>query len=65
MRFKTLRGKSGMESSMRTTSASGLGLLQMILEPDTGRCASEDVGLLRGVDCEISHWLERKTKHCL
>ena len=25
----------------------------MVLEPDTGRCASEDTGPPRGVDCEI------------
>ena len=28
----------------------------MVLEPDTGRCVSEDV---KGVDCEIRHRLER------
>ena len=33
----------------------GLGLLQMVSEPDTGRYASEDVGPSREVDCEISH----------
>ena len=43
----------------------GLGLLQMILEPDTGRCASEDVGPPRGVDREIPHRLERGMKHSL
>ena len=44
----------------RTISTSGeLGLLQMVLEPDTEWCASEDAGLLRGVDCEIPRWLER------
>ena len=33
----------------RTISASsGLGLLQMVLEPDTGQCASEDAGPPRG-----------------
>ena len=35
----------------------GLGLLQMVLEPDTGPP--------RGVDCEISHWLEKGNKHSL
>ena len=59
MRFKTLR-----ESPKRTISASGgFELLQMILESDTGRCASENAGPPRGVDCEISHRLERETKH--
>ena len=33
----------------RTIFASGgLGLLQTVLESDTGRCAGEDVGPLRG-----------------
>ena len=33
----------------------------MVLELDTGRCASEDAE----VDCEIPHRLERGTKHSL
>ena len=37
----------------------------MILEPDTRWCASVDDGVSRGVDAEISHWLESKTKHFL
>ena len=37
----------------------------MILELDTERCVSEDVGPSRGVDCEILHRLERGTKHSL
>ena len=37
----------------------------MVSEPDTGRCASEDAGPLGGVDCEISHRLERGAKHFL
>ena len=28
---------------------------------DTGRCANKDVGLRRGVDCEIPHQLKRGT----
>ena len=40
--FKNLEG---------TISAScGLGLLQMVSEPDTGRCASEEAKPRRGVD---------------
>ena len=31
----------------------------MVLEPGSGRCASEDVGPQKGVDCEIPHRLER------
>ena len=47
----------------RTISAGGrLRLLQMISEPDTGRCASEDIRHPRGVDCDIPHRLERGTK---
>ena len=40
-------------------------MLQMVSEPDNGRCVSEDAGSSRGVDCEISHCLERGTKHSL
>ena len=48
----------------QTISAScRLELLQMILESDTERCVNEDAGTLRGVDCEIPHRLERRTKH--
>ena len=48
----------------QTISASSeLGLLQIVLQPDTWRYASEDVGTPRGVDCEIPHLLERGTKH--
>ena len=44
----------------RTISASGgLGLLQMVSEPDTGLCASKDARSPRWVDCEIPHRLER------
>ena len=43
----------------------GLGLLQIISEPDTGLCASEEAGLSRGVDCEIPPRLERGTKYSL
>ena len=55
------------------TTSCGLGLLQMVSDSDTERCASEDVGPSRGVDCanedagpsravdcEISHQLERE-----
>ena len=43
MRFKNLEGKSERESTKRTIFASGgLGWLQMVLELDTGRCASEE-----------------------
>ena len=50
----------------RTISISGgVGLLQMVLELDTRRCASEDAGPPREVGCEISHRLGRRTKHSL
>ena len=42
-----------VETPKRTISASGgfgLGSLQMVLEPDIGRCASEEVVPRRGVD---------------
>ena len=41
--FKNLEGKSESESPKKTIStSSGSGLLQMVLEPDIGGCASED-----------------------
>ena len=39
----------------------GLGLS----EPNTRRCANEDTGPPRRVDCEISYRLERGTKYSL
>ena len=66
VRFKNLEGKSERESPKRTISVSGgIEMLQMVLEPDTRRCASEDAGPRRGVDCEIPHQLEREMKHSL
>ena len=51
MRFKNLEGKPEKESPKRTISASdALRLLQMVSEPDTGRCASEEAEPQRGVD---------------
>ena len=61
MRLTTIRN-----GPKRTISTSGgFKLLQMVLEPDTERCDSEDVELSRGVDCEILHRLERRTKHSI
>ena len=61
MRLTTIRN-----GPKQTVSVSGgLGLLQMVSELDTGRCASEGVGPLKGVDCEIPHRLERGTQHSL
>ena len=61
-----LEEKPRRENTKRTIFATcGIRLLQMILEPDIGRCASKDVGSPRRVDCETPHWLERRTKHYL
>ena len=50
----------------RTISTSGgLGMLQMVSKPGMERCASEDDGPSRGVDCEIPHRLGRETKYSL
>ena len=50
----------------QTISASGgLGMLQMVSESNIGRCANEDIEPPRGVDCEISHLLERGMEHSL
>ena len=65
-RVLKLEGKPGRVSIKRTISASGgFGLLQMVSEPDTGQCASEDAGSPREVDYEIPRWLEKRTKHSL
>ena len=60
---ENLEGKAQIGQSISTSG--GLGLLQMVLEPDTGWCAIENARPPMGVDCEISHRLERRTKHCL
>ena len=49
MRFKNLEEKLERENSKRTVSANGgLGRLQMVLEPDTGRCVNDDAGPQEG-----------------
>ena len=48
-----------------TFVSGGLGLLETVSKPDTGRYASEDAGLPKGVDCEIPHRLESGTQHSL
>ena len=64
--FKTVRLTAIHNRPKQTISASGrLELLQMVLEIDTGWCASEDVEFPRVVGWENSHRLERGTKHFL
>ena len=66
MRFKTVRLTAIPNGPKWTISPSGgLVLLQMVSEPNIVRCANEDTGLLRGLDYEIPHRLERETKHSL
>ena len=66
MRFKIVRLTAICNGSKRTMFvSSGLGLLQMVSEPDTGRCVSEDADPPRGVNCEIPHRSERETNHFL
>ena len=49
MHFKNLEGKLKRENSNRTISVSNeLGLLQMVSEPDIGRCVNEEVEPQRG-----------------
>ena len=51
MCFKNLEGKPKRESPKRTVSASGgPQSLQMVSEPDIGRCAREEAVPRRGVD---------------
>ena len=64
--LKTMRLTAIRNGTKRTISTSGgFEPLQMVSKPNTGQCASEDVGPSRGVDCEIPHRLERETKHSL
>ena len=64
--FKTVRLMTICNEPKRTIFANGtLELLQMVLETDTGWCANENVEPSKGVDCEISHQLERGTNHSL
>ena len=66
MGFKIARLTAICNESKRTIFASGgFRLLQMVLELDTGQCVSENVRPLMEVDCEVSHRLERGTKHSL
>ena len=51
--LKSLRISSKRKGKKRTIFTSGgLGLLQMVLESDIGRCANEDGEARRGVDTE-------------
>ena len=53
---KNLEGKLEKKISKKTIStSSGLGLLQIVLEPDTEQCANEDTKPWRGVDTEQCH----------
>ena len=63
------------------SASGGSGSLQMVSEADTGRCASllavlrrgvdtrrcasKDAGSRRGMDCDVPHWLGRRTNHHL
>ena len=61
--LKIVRLTTVHDEQKRTISSSDrLGLLQMVSEPDIGRCALEDVWAPKGVDCEIPRWLEKGTK---
>ena len=60
--FRVYPVLSGLMSLIRLRK---LGALQLVSEPDTGWCVSEDAGLPRGVDCEIPCRLERGAKHSL
>ena len=66
MNFKTVRLTTIRNGPKRMIFVSGgFGLLQMVLESDTERCASEDAESSRGMDCEIPHWSKKGTKHSL
>lgn len=62
MSFKTIQLTTIRNGQKRTISTSDeLELLQIITEPDIELCVSEDAKSPREMNCEISHWLERKT----
>ena len=64
--LKTVRLTALRNGPKRIISASGgLGLLQMVSEPNTGWCASKDAGPPKGVDCEIPRRFDRGPKHSL
>ena len=66
MRFKTVRLMAICNGPKWIISVSGgFRLLQMVLKPVTERCASENARPPMEVDCEVSYWLERGTKHSL
>ena len=46
--LKTFEGKPNGKAQRRLSINTGLHVLQMVSELDTGRCASEDVGPLGG-----------------
>ena len=63
--FKNLEGKPERESPKRTISANGgLGLLQLVSEPDTGRCASKEAKPQRGSEheavCQQRRWASKE-----
>ena len=61
--LKTLSGSLKGKSLKRTISASGgFGLLQIVSEPNTGRCASEEAEPKGGgheVVCQLGRWSQR------
>ena len=66
MHFKIVRLTAIRNEPKRTISTSGgLGLLQIVSEPVTGRYPSKDAESPRRVDCEILHRLDKGTKYSL
>ena len=64
--FKIVRLMEIHDGLKQTISTNvGFGLLQTVSDPNTKRCAREDVGTPKRVDYEITHWLKRGTKHFL
>ena len=63
MHFKTVRQtriRNGPKWAISTSG--GLGLLQMILELDISSVPARTLAP-KAMNCEISYWLERRTKH--
>ena len=62
-RFKNLERKPGRESPKMIIFSTWA--VTNGIRVRHGWCSSEDARPPRGMDCEIPHRLERRTKHCL
>ena len=50
---------------VRTLASKGVDLGGIPHRLEEGKSASEDTGAQKGVDCDVLHWLGRRTNHHL